>query len=53
MSSHPGRIIHTSVVDLERLQASLAGSFAYDIGRSVVVGRAADERFRAGPARGR
>lgn len=36
-------------VDIERLQASLARSFAYDIGRSVLVGEAADERaFRQG-----
>lgn len=36
-------------VDLERLQADLARSFAYDIGRSVIVGEAADERaFRNG-----
>jgi putative ABC transport system permease protein len=30
--------------NLEELEAKLAGSFAYDIGRSVVVGQAADER---------
>lgn len=36
-------------VDLERLQADLSRSFAYDIGRSVIVGEAADERaFRNG-----
>lgn len=36
-------------VDLERLQSDLAASFAYDVGRSVVVGQAADERaFRNG-----
>ena len=37
------------LVDLERLQARLSTNFAYDIGRSVVVGQAADERaFRNG-----
>ncbi|MFT7487607.1 MAG: putative ABC transport system permease protein, partial [Candidatus Paceibacteria bacterium] len=30
--------------NIESLQAKLADSFAYDIGRSVVVGQAADER---------
>ena len=36
-------------VDLERLRANLSGNFAYDIGRSVVIGQAADERaFRNG-----
>ncbi|MCB9916243.1 MAG: ABC transporter permease, partial [Planctomycetes bacterium] len=32
------------VANLEELQARLAGSFAYDVGRSVVIGQAADER---------
>jgi putative ABC transport system permease protein len=37
------------LVDLERLRANLSGNFAYDIGRSVVIGQAADERaFRNG-----
>jgi len=32
------------VANIEELQSRLSGSFAYDIGRSVVVGQAADER---------
>lgn len=32
------------VANIEELEARLAGSFAYDVGRSVVVGQAADER---------
>lgn len=32
------------VANIESLQAKLADSFAYDIGRSMVVGQAADER---------
>ncbi len=32
------------VANIESLEAKLAGSFAYDIGRSVVVGQASDER---------
>ncbi len=32
------------VANIEELQARLAGSFAYDVGRSVVVGQQADER---------
>ncbi len=33
-----------AVANIESLQEKLAGSFAYDIGRSVVVGQEADER---------
>ncbi|MDG2144338.1 MAG: ABC transporter permease, partial [Planctomycetota bacterium] len=32
------------VANIESLQEKLAGSFAYDIGRSVVIGQEADER---------
>ncbi|MEO2094302.1 MAG: ABC transporter permease, partial [bacterium] len=32
------------VVNIEDLQARLAGNFAYDVGRSLVIGQQADER---------